>query len=104
MKRNGQRIKLYNNPHYGYELNADELNYSVPFVMGSTGYGLFFDNPSKGYIDFGASQPHTMEAGLLPEGLTRTSFWAAAPSKCSPTTPPLPASSRCRPVGPLVIL
>jgi len=64
MKRNGQRIKLYNNPHYGYELNADELNYSVPFVMGSTGYGLFFDNPSKGYIDFGASRPNTMEAGF----------------------------------------
>ncbi|TAD83518.1 MAG: hypothetical protein EAY75_14760, partial [Bacteroidetes bacterium] len=65
MQRNGQRIVLYNQPQYAYELNANALNYSVPFVMGSGGYGLFFDNPAKGYIDFGKTIPETMEAGFV---------------------------------------
>ena len=64
MERNGQKIPLYNAPHYGYELNADELNYSVPFVLNTNGYGILFDNPSKGYLDFGKSTPGILEAGF----------------------------------------
>ena len=64
MNRVGQRISLYNNPHYGYELNADELNYSVPFVMSTEGYGILFDNPSKGYMDFGKTTAGILEAGF----------------------------------------
>jgi oligosaccharide 4-alpha-D-glucosyltransferase len=62
--RNGQRVQLYNNPHYGYELDADELNYAVPFVMSTAGYGLLFDNPSKGYLDFGRQTPGVLEAAF----------------------------------------
>lgn len=65
LNRVGQRIPLYNNAHYGYELNADELNYSVPFVFTTAGYGLLFDNPSKGYLDFGKTTAGILEAGFV---------------------------------------
>lgn len=62
--RNGQRISLYNAPAYGYGEGQDQLNYSVPFVISTAGYGLFFDNPAKGYIDFGKSKEGVLEAGF----------------------------------------
>jgi oligosaccharide 4-alpha-D-glucosyltransferase len=62
--RNGQRISLYNAPAYGYGEGQDQLNYSVPFVMSTAGYGLFFDNPAKGYIDFGKTTGGILEAAF----------------------------------------
>ncbi|MFN8246817.1 MAG: hypothetical protein U0T56_10600 [Ferruginibacter sp.] len=38
-------------------LNADALNYSVPIVISSNPYAIFFDNPSVGYIDIGKTNP-----------------------------------------------
>ena len=32
--------------------------------MTTAGYGLFFDNPSKGYIDFGKTTNSTLEAAF----------------------------------------
>lgn len=69
MNRAGQRISLYNGPAYGYGEGQDQLNYSVPFIMTNGGYGLFFDNPSKGYIDFGMTIPGVLEAGFESGGL-----------------------------------
>jgi oligosaccharide 4-alpha-D-glucosyltransferase len=63
--RNGQRISLYNAPAYGYGEGQDQLNYSVPFVMTTAGYGLFFDNPAKGYIDFGKTTEAILEAAFV---------------------------------------
>lgn len=63
--RNGQRISLFNAPAYGYGEGQDQLNYSVPFILTTAGYGLFFDNPSKGYIDFGKTLPGQIEAAFL---------------------------------------
>lgn len=65
MIRNGQRISLFNAPAYGYGEGQDQLNYSVPFIMTTGGYGLFFDNPSKGYIDFGKTKPGILEAAFV---------------------------------------
>lgn len=65
MIRNGQRISLFNGPAYGYGEGQDQLNYSVPFIMTAAGYGLFFDNPSKGYIDFGKTKPGVLEAAFV---------------------------------------
>ena len=62
--RNGQRISLYNAPAYGYGEGQDQLNYSVPFVMSTAGYGLFFDNPAKGYMDFGKTTNGILEAAF----------------------------------------
>lgn len=64
MNRRGQRIPLYNNAHYGYELNADELNYSVPFILSLNGYALLFNNPAKGYMDFGKTTPGVLEVAF----------------------------------------
>lgn len=64
MNRRGQRIPLYNNAHYGYELNADELNYSVPFILSLNGYALLFNNPAKGYMDFGKKTPGVLEVAF----------------------------------------
>ena len=63
LNRRGYRLPLYNNPWYGYSEGADALNYSVPFITSSNGYGLFFDNPSKGYIDIGKTNQDVLEYG-----------------------------------------
>jgi oligosaccharide 4-alpha-D-glucosyltransferase len=64
LNRVGQRITLYNNPWYGYGEGADQLNYSVPVLVSTAGYGLLFDNPSKGYFDVGKTRPEFFEAGF----------------------------------------
>lgn len=61
LNRRGYRLPLNNNPWYGYSLNADALNYSVPFVLSDRNYALFFDNPSRGFLDLGKSTPNRME-------------------------------------------
>jgi alpha-glucosidase (family GH31 glycosyl hydrolase) len=61
----GHRYPLYNRPHFGYELGADQLNYSVPLVVSSKKYLLFFDNPQKGYVDLGATTANQMEWGAM---------------------------------------
>jgi oligosaccharide 4-alpha-D-glucosyltransferase len=63
LDRRGYKLNLYNNPWYGYGDGADNLNYSVPFITSSKGYGLFFDNPSKGYLDIGKTNPDLLEYG-----------------------------------------
>lgn len=63
LNRRGYRFNLYNNPWYGYGEGADNLNYSVPFITSSKGYGLFFDNPSKGFLDIGKTSKDALEYG-----------------------------------------
>lgn len=65
LNRRGYRFSLYNNPWYGYSEGADNLNFSVPFFTSSKGYGLFFDNGSKGYADIGKSNSSVLEVGFL---------------------------------------
>ncbi len=65
LNRRGYKLNLYNNPWYGYGEGADNLNYSVPFFTSSNGYGLFFDNASKGYADIGKTNPDILEAGFI---------------------------------------
>lgn len=61
LNRRGGRFELYNQPHYGYSLNAPNLNFSVPFVLSSNGYGLLFDNAQKGYLDIDSTMKNVME-------------------------------------------
>ncbi|MEP7108961.1 MAG: TIM-barrel domain-containing protein [Ferruginibacter sp.] len=65
LNRRGYKFPLYNNPWYGYSEGADALNYSVPFFTSSNGYGLFFDNASKGYADIGKTTNDIFEAGFM---------------------------------------
>jgi oligosaccharide 4-alpha-D-glucosyltransferase len=70
MDRRGYRFNLYNIANYGYGLGADNLNFSVPFLISSAGYALFFDNPSKGYFDIGLTDKTVLEAGFVSGELT----------------------------------
>jgi oligosaccharide 4-alpha-D-glucosyltransferase len=65
LNRRGYRFDLYNGPHYGYGEGAENLNYSVPVLTSSAGYGMFFDNVSKGYFDIGKSNPDVLEYGAF---------------------------------------
>ncbi|MBC7887654.1 MAG: DUF5110 domain-containing protein [Ferruginibacter sp.] len=65
LNRRGYKFPLYNNPWYGYSEGADALNFSVPFFTSSNGYGLFFDNASKGYADIGKTSDDIFEAGFM---------------------------------------
>lgn len=63
LNRRGYKLELYNAPWYGYGEGADHLNYSVPFFTSSKGYALFFDNPSRGYVDIGKKDSTVLEYG-----------------------------------------
>lgn len=65
LNRRGYRLNLYNNPWYGYGEGADNLNYSVPFITSSKGYGLFFDNPSRSFLDIGKTNKNVLEYGAF---------------------------------------
>lgn len=64
LNRRGYKFNLYNAPAYGYEYGEQNLNFSVPFFISSKGYGILFDNPSKGYADIGKTDPILFEAGF----------------------------------------
>lgn len=51
INRRGEKLKIYNEAHYGYGNNTPTLNISIPFVVSSSGYGLFFDNRYPAYLD-----------------------------------------------------
>ena len=63
----GKRYDLYNEAHYGYGIGAENLNYSVPLVVSSKKYLLFFDNYRKGYVDLGNREKSVMEWGSTGE-------------------------------------
>lgn len=65
LDRRGYKLELYNAPWYGYGEGADHLNYSVPFFTSSKGYALFFDNPSRGYVDIGKKDSSVFEYGAV---------------------------------------
>jgi len=65
LNRRGYRFNLYNAPNYGYGEGTENLNYCVPFFTSSNGYGLFFDNVSKGYVDIGKRDKNILEYGAF---------------------------------------
>lgn len=80
LNRNGYRLALNNNPWYGYNLDADNLNYSMPLVQSARGYALFFDNPSRGYFDLAKKQPDVLEAGFSAGKLQFYIFFGSSPA------------------------
>ncbi|MBP6693541.1 MAG: hypothetical protein KA161_00315 [Saprospiraceae bacterium] len=61
VNRRGYTFPLDNHPWYAYGYGADHLNFSVPFFISSKGYGLFFDNPSKGHADIGKTNKNIFD-------------------------------------------
>lgn len=70
MNRRGYRFNFYNDPAYGYGVGQENLNYSLPFFISNKGYGVFFDNPSKGFADIGKSDSTLMKVGFESGELT----------------------------------
>lgn len=60
INRRGHKLDLYNRAVYGYELNAENLNYCIPLVISSERYMILFDNPEKGFLDIGKSNNDNM--------------------------------------------
>jgi len=65
LNRRGYKLPLYNRPFYAYELGAAMLNYSVPVTLSSKRYAVLFDNPQKGYVDIGKTEPDIQEWGTM---------------------------------------
>lgn len=60
MNRRGNRLRLYNKAHYGYETHSELMNYTMPLVMSSKMYALHFDNPEIGYLDLDSKRDNTL--------------------------------------------
>lgn len=65
MDRRGYRFQCYNQANYGYGMETDFLNYSIPHVMSSNRYMLLFDNPAKSWFDIGKRDKAIFEFSSL---------------------------------------
>ncbi|SMB90652.1 Alpha-glucosidase [Hymenobacter roseosalivarius DSM 11622] len=63
LDRRGRRLELYNQARYGYQNGTENLNLSLPVVVSSRGYAVFFDNHTAGYLDLGATTKNVLEYG-----------------------------------------
>ena len=60
MNRRGNRLRLYNRAHYGYETESKLMNYTMPIIMSSKRYMLHFDNAPIGYLDLDSRADNTV--------------------------------------------
>lgn len=65
MNLRGDLFELYNRPHYGYELGAKNLNYSLPVLVSSQPYLMLIDNPQKAYLDIDSKGDGVLEFGTI---------------------------------------
>ncbi|TYZ14297.1 DUF5110 domain-containing protein [Hymenobacter lutimineralis] len=73
LDRRGRKLTLYNEAHYGYQNGEPTLNVSLPTVVSSRGYMLFFDNHAPGTLDLGATEKNTLE--YRAEGLRNLAYY-----------------------------
>ena len=60
MNRRGNRLKLYNRAHYGYETRSELMNFTLPIVLSSNMYMVHFDNAPIGYLDLDSKKDNTL--------------------------------------------
>ena len=60
MNRRGNRLRLYNKAHYGYEERSELMNYTIPLVLSSKKYAVHFDNAPIGYLDLDSKKDNTL--------------------------------------------
>ena len=63
LDRRGYRLELYNQAHYGSQNGEPNLNITLPTVLSSRGYMLFFDHHAAGYLDLGKTDKNVLEYG-----------------------------------------
>jgi alpha-glucosidase len=62
----GRRYEIWNTDPISYERNKPPIYFTIPFYLGVTKdyvFGLFWDNPAKGYVDIGAETPNQIVFG-----------------------------------------
>jgi len=64
----GRRYGVWNTDPRTYRLGQDPIHMCIPVLLGlhdqgRQGYGLFFDNTSRGYFDLGANSPDVASFG-----------------------------------------
>ncbi len=64
-KLRGNKFQLLNQAHYGYEIGAPNLNFSIPVLLSSKKYLLFYDNHEKGFADLGKTNPGRLSFGSV---------------------------------------
>ncbi len=60
MNRRGNRLRLYNRAHYGYETHSELMNFTMPLVLSSKIYAVHFDNAPIGYLDLDSKSDNTL--------------------------------------------
>ena len=60
MNRRGNKLRLYNQAHYGYETYSELMNYTMPLVLSSNKYAIHFDNAPIGYLDLDSQENNTL--------------------------------------------
>jgi oligosaccharide 4-alpha-D-glucosyltransferase len=60
MNRRGNRLKLYNRAHYGYETHSELMNFTMPIVISSKKYMVHFDNAAVGYLDLDSKKENSL--------------------------------------------
>ncbi|UYZ63406.1 TIM-barrel domain-containing protein [Hymenobacter weizhouensis] len=78
LDRRGRRLTLYNEAHYSYQNGEPTLNVTLPTVVSSRGYMLFFDNHTAGTLDLGATDTNVLE--YRGEGLNNLAYFLVAGS------------------------
>lgn len=75
----GKKLSLWNaDPFPGYPRDADPVYTSIPFYIGhqpDQAFGIFWDNPARGTVDLGASNPSEMSF-FAEDGELRFYFFA----------------------------
>ena len=71
--RRGYRLELYNQAHYGSQNSEPNLNITLPTVLSSRGYMLFFDHHAPGHLDLGKTDKNVLE--YSGEGLNSLSYF-----------------------------
>ena len=60
MNRRGNRLRLYNRAHYGYETHSTLMNFTMPLVLSSKKYMIHFDNAPIGYLDLDSKKDNSL--------------------------------------------
>ena len=60
MNRRGNRLRLYNRAHYGYEDKSELMNFTMPLVFSSKKYAIHFDNAPIGYLDLDSHKDNSL--------------------------------------------
>ena len=59
----GLRLNSYNAPVGCYGFGAQDLNITIPFILSSLKYGIYFEDSYPGYMDLGYTEPNIFEYG-----------------------------------------